>query len=96
MPIYEYRCRKCGFEFEKMQRFSDQPVKKCPECSGRVDKLVSQSSFRLKGTGWYATDYGKKSHGGDKPKRKQSQDKSGGEKSDTNKADSKKEPAESL
>ncbi len=73
MPIYEYKCRKCGHGFEMMQRFSDQPVKKCPECSGTVDKLISQSTFHLKGSGWYATDYGKKSHGG-KPGKKKSED----------------------
>jgi predicted nucleic acid-binding Zn ribbon protein len=53
-----------------MQRFSDEPKKRCPECSGRVDKLISQSTFHLKGTGWYATDYGKKSHGGGAGKKK--------------------------
>lgn len=61
MPIYEYKCTKCGKEFEVIQKFSDKPVKKCPDCSGKVEKLISQSSFVLKGTGWYQTDYaGKK------------------------------------
>ena len=57
MPIYEYRCTKCGKEFEVIQKFSDKPVAKCLHCSGKVEKLISQSSFRLKGSGWYATDY---------------------------------------
>ena len=70
MPIYEYMCRKCGHEFEMMQRFSDEPTKKCPECTGKVEKIISQSTFHLKGSGWYATDYGKKSHNGEANKNK--------------------------
>jgi len=60
MPIYEYKCTKCGHEFELIQKFSDKPAKKCPECSGKVEKLISQSSFVLKGTGWYQTDFADK------------------------------------
>ena len=59
MPIYEYECSKCGV-IEVMQKIKDAPLKKCPECGGKVKKLVSQSSFHLKGSGWYATDYGSK------------------------------------
>ena len=61
MPIYEYRCTDCSFEFEKMQKFSDEPILECPNCDGFVQKLISQSTFHLKGTGWYVTDYAKKS-----------------------------------
>src|SRR4030095_1704189 len=60
MPIYEYRCLKCKKEFEQIHKFSDPPLKKCPHCGGKVEKKVSLSSFQLKGTGWYATDYAKK------------------------------------
>lgn len=60
MPIYEYKCKKCGKEFEVIQKFSDKPVAECIECKGPVEKLISQSSFHLKGDGWYATDYAKK------------------------------------
>jgi putative FmdB family regulatory protein len=67
MPIYEYKCTKCGKEFEVIQKFSDEPVTKCIHCSGKVEKLISQSSFHLKGTGWYATDYAAK--GGKKEKK---------------------------
>ncbi len=63
MPIYEYRCKKCGREFEVTQKFSDEPVKKCEECSGPVEKLISLSSFHLKGGGWYQTDYAGKGKG---------------------------------
>jgi putative FmdB family regulatory protein len=60
MPIYEYVCRKCSHEFELIQKFSDPPAKHCPSCGGKVEKKVSLSSFQLKGTGWYATDYARK------------------------------------
>jgi putative FmdB family regulatory protein len=58
MPIYEYACDKCGHEFEREQKMADPPVKTCPECKGRkVTKLISRSSFVLKGGGWYADGY---------------------------------------
>ena len=58
MPIYEYRCNKCG-EFEIVQKITDPQLKKCPTCRGKVTKLISSTSFQLKGTGWYVTDYGR-------------------------------------
>jgi putative FmdB family regulatory protein len=58
MPIYEYECDKCGHAFEREQRMSDAPVKTCPSCKSRkVTKLISRSSFVLKGGGWYADGY---------------------------------------
>ncbi len=57
MPIYEYKCLKCGEQFEIMLRFNDQSPKSCPICKGEVKKLISNTSFILKGTGWYVTDY---------------------------------------
>jgi putative FmdB family regulatory protein len=58
MPIYEYECKACGHRLEEIQSFSDQPLTKCPQCKkGKLIKLVSAPSFRLKGTGWYATDF---------------------------------------
>jgi putative FmdB family regulatory protein len=61
MPIYEYKCQKCGNQFEVFQGISDPEVKTCNVCKGKVQKLVSLSSFSLKGSGWYVTDYkGKK------------------------------------
>lgn len=63
MPIYEYECAKCGHIHELFQKISDKPLTRCPECSGKVSKLISQSSFHLKGTGWYVTDYAKRSGG---------------------------------
>jgi len=62
MPIYEYRCPDCGLEFEKIQSFSDDPVKDCPSCNGQdVRKKISLSAFSLKGSGWYKDHYGLKS-----------------------------------
>ncbi len=59
MPIYEYRCEKCQHQFDLLQKITDEPVKECPECGGPVSKLISSTSFILKGSGWYVTDYGK-------------------------------------
>lgn len=63
MPIYEYECRKCHAVTEKIQGIQDRPLRKCPSCGGRVEKRMSQGSFILKGSGWYATDYGSKANG---------------------------------
>lgn len=62
MPIYEYACQKCGAHTEVMQKISDKPLTKCKACGGKLEKQWSQTSFQLKGAGWYVTDYaGKKS-----------------------------------
>jgi len=58
MPIYEYRCRKCNREFEVVQSITAPELKSCKFCKGPVTKLMSVSSFHLKGSGWYVTDYG--------------------------------------
>jgi putative FmdB family regulatory protein len=57
MPIYEYTCQKCGHHLEVMQKMSDRPLNRCPECKGRLEKIFSQTSFQLKGSGWYVSDY---------------------------------------
>ncbi len=57
MPIYEYECSKCGKTSEAMQRFSDPPLTECGHCHGQLRKLISMSTFHLKGSGWYTTDY---------------------------------------
>lgn len=64
MPIYEYQCKKCGHKFERIQRFSDPLVKKCPECGGKVEQLLSAPAVQFKGSGWYVTDYARKPAGG--------------------------------
>lgn len=61
MPIYEYVCEKCGSHVEVMQKVSDAPLKKCQKCRGRMEKIFSRTSFQLKGSGWYLTDYSRKS-----------------------------------
>ncbi|CAB5132191.1 hypothetical protein D3OALGA1CA_3301 [Olavius algarvensis associated proteobacterium Delta 3] len=81
MPIYEYECSKCGQVEEVMQKFSDKPLSRCPLCKGKLRKLMSQSTFHLKGSGWYVTDYANKS----KPDRASSDTKS------TAKSETKKE-----
>ncbi len=59
MPIYEYKCNKCGI-VEVMQRITEGPLKQCPNCQGKVERIISHTSFVLKGSGWYATDYANK------------------------------------
>jgi putative FmdB family regulatory protein len=62
MPIYEYNCQKCG-TFETTQKITEKPLTRCPTCKGKVKKLISNTSFQLKGTGWYVTDYARKENG---------------------------------
>jgi len=61
MPLYEYECDDCGHRFELIQKFSDKLESICPECKGNIRKLISSSAIQFKGTGWYVTDYAKKS-----------------------------------
>ncbi len=63
MPLYEYQCKKCEHRFERIQRFSDPLVKKCPECGGKVEQLLSAPAVQFKGSGWYVTDYARKASG---------------------------------
>lgn len=83
MPIYEYRCTKCLREFEAMQKFSDEPIRTCPDCGGKAKRLISRSSFQLKGSGWYLTDYARKSSSGDSGGDSTSSDSSGKKESGT-------------
>lgn len=61
MPLYEYECKKCHHRFEKIQKFSDPHVKKCPKCGGPIEQVISAPAVQFKGSGWYVTDYAKKS-----------------------------------
>jgi putative FmdB family regulatory protein len=63
MPLYEYECKKCHHRFEKIQKFSDPHMKKCPDCRGAVALVISAPAVQFKGSGWYVTDYPKKSSG---------------------------------
>jgi putative FmdB family regulatory protein len=67
VPIYEYRCRKCGEAFEAFQKITDKPLTKCRFCDGKVEQLISHSNFQLKGAGWYLTDYARKSRSSSEP-----------------------------
>jgi putative FmdB family regulatory protein len=85
VPHYEYQCQKCKHKFEKIQKFSDRPIRKCPECGGPLEKIQHAPAVQFKGTGWYVTDYGGKS---DKSKadggsEKGTSDKGGSEKKET-------------
>lgn len=60
MPVYEYQCTACGQVEEAFQKISEAPLETCSQCQGQLTKLISQSSFHLKGSGWYVTDYGGK------------------------------------
>jgi putative FmdB family regulatory protein len=86
MPLYEYLCADCGRRSEVLQKLGDPPLAACPHCGGAVKKQVSAAAFHLKGTGWYATDYAKKSGGGESAKSSAT---SGDSKSESSSGDSK-------
>ncbi len=69
MPIYEYECKECGKVFDILQKLNSEPVQTCIDCGGKVEKLISASSFQFKGSGWYVTDYKKKDSDKDKYKK---------------------------
>jgi putative FmdB family regulatory protein len=82
MPLYEYRCEACGSTFEKIQKFSDPPLEVCEVCGkGPVRKLISSPAIQFKGSGWYVTDYAKKS--GTDPSKTKPAGESKSEKSDS-------------
>jgi putative FmdB family regulatory protein len=91
MPLYEYKCQSCGKTFEVIQKFADEPLKTHPECGGIVERLFSAPAFHLKGTGWYATDYGK----GNGKNAKSEESKSEKADSKSEKGDSKAEKTDS-
>ena len=61
MPLYEYQCRKCGATIEKIQKFADPPLTTCEKCGGQLERLLSSPAIQFKGSGWYITDYARKS-----------------------------------
>jgi putative FmdB family regulatory protein len=63
MPNYEYLCNKCGHRFEQIRKFSDKQLRKCPECGGVIEQVISAPAVQFKGSGWYVTDYPKKGAG---------------------------------
>ena len=89
MPLYEYRCHKCGNVFETIQKFSDEPLKVHPECGGEVERLISVSALQFKGSGWYVNDYAKSGAGAPK----ESKDSGDSKKTETKTETKKAEPA---
>jgi putative FmdB family regulatory protein len=90
VPIYEYQCKKCKHKFEKIQKYSDRVIKKCPECGGPVEQLPSAPAVQFKGSGFYVTDYARKGTPGDSGSSEGASSKST-ESSDSAKTDSKSE-----
>ena len=96
MPLYEYKCKKCGHRFERIQSFSAPDVKECPICQSEVERLISAPAVQFKGSGWYVTDYANKSQapasdGGNSDSKKEDKSKSDDSKSDPSKESSAKE-----
>ena len=93
MPVYEYQCKQCKEEFEVMQKITDEPLSKCSSCGGELKKLITNTSFVLKGSGWYVTDYPsadrKRALDSKKPATAAKDKKSNDKKSKDSKADSK-------
>ena len=83
MPLYEYKCIACHKHTEKIQKFSDRPIRKCPECGGPVEKVMHAPAVQFKGTGWYVTDYAAKSDKTDKSKTESGSDKATPDKKET-------------
>jgi len=74
MPLYEYQCQACGRRLERIQKFSDPPLETCPHCGGKLEKLISSPAIQFKGSGWYITDYARKSTGPESKGTKESKD----------------------
>jgi putative FmdB family regulatory protein len=93
MPLYEYKCHRCGKTIEVLQKFSDEPLTCHEECGGELERLISTSALQFKGTGWYVTDYGRSgSNGGGKSESKSGKTTdTGGEKKSETKTETKSE-----
>jgi putative FmdB family regulatory protein len=82
LPLYEYRCLKCKRHTEKIENLNGPHLKKCPHCGGKMGSVITAPSIHFKGTGWYVTDYGRKTSGGDAGKSDKSEGSDKSEKSD--------------
>ncbi len=102
MPLYEYRCLKCNRHTDKIENLNGPKLKKCPHCGGKVEAVLTAPAIQFKGSGWYVTDYGRKTSGGDASQSEKSEKAEKSEKSEksdkseksekTSKSDSKSEP----
>lgn len=77
MPLYEYKCAKCGHVFEKIESLSASTTKKCPKCGGKAERQLTAPAIQFKGSGWYVTDYAGKNSGASGDKGEKSGEKSG-------------------
>ena len=93
MPIYEYKCLDCGLHIEKMQKVSEETLKICENCGGKLEKQWSLSGFQFKGAGWYVTDYANKTGGNDAEKSEKGEKSDKAEKSSTTESTAKAETA---
>ena len=82
MPLYEYRCLKCKRHTEKIEKLNGPYLKKCPHCGGKMESVITAPSIQFKGTGWYVTDYGRKTSGGDSAKSEKGEKSEKSEKAD--------------
>lgn len=82
MPLYEYRCLKCKKHVDKIEKMNGPHLKKCPHCGGKVEAVLTAPAIQFKGSGWYVTDYGRKTSGGDSPKTDKTEKAESGEKAD--------------
>lgn len=82
MPLYEYRCLKCDRHTEKIEKMDGPHLKKCPHCGGKMESVITAPAIQFKGTGWYVTDYGRKTSGGDSSKSDKGEKSEKSEKSD--------------
>jgi putative FmdB family regulatory protein len=95
LPLYEYRCVKCDRHTDKIENLKGPHLKKCPHCGGKVESVITAPAIQFKGTGWYVTDYGRKTSGGDGEKREQSEKSEKAEKAEKSEKSDKSEKAES-
>ncbi len=96
MPLYTYRCQSCGVQFERMQKFTDKPLRRCPECrKGNVRRLLQPLAIVFKGSGWYATDHRSASGGGKKSEGDSDKSDTTSDKTETKSAKKEKKPAKS-
>ena len=93
MPLYEYECKKCHHRFERIQKFSDRHLKKCPDCGGPVEQVISAPAVQFKGSGWYVTDYPKKGSANSAGSSSSSGGESAAKKDEKPKSESKPEPS---
>jgi putative FmdB family regulatory protein len=100
LPLYEYECKKCGRRTEKIRKFSDPPLTVCETCGGELDQLLSSPAIQFKGSGWYVTDYAKKSSAptssssGDSPSSTENKEKDSGKDTGTDKGKESSNPSE--